>query len=147
MTVETAIRVRYAETDAMGVAYHAHFFAWFEVGRVEFMRSLGLRYRDLEQEGLYLPVVECSARFLAPAPYDALLGVRTSLLAGSRAKLTFGYQVVDQEKGAQVLALGKTVHAFATREGRPTRLAASHPLWAQLQRISQTKEAILLRSE
>ena len=63
MTLDVPIRVRYAETDAMGVAYHGHYFTWFEVARVELMRALGLRYRDLEAEGIYLPVVDCRARY------------------------------------------------------------------------------------
>ena len=73
------IRVRYAETDQMGIAYHGNYFAWFEVGRTDLLRGLGLTYRELEADGLRLPVIETRARFLRPALYDDMLDVRTRL--------------------------------------------------------------------
>lgn len=136
MTLDVPIRVRYAETDAMGVAYHGHYFTWFEVARVELMRALGLRYRDLEAEGIYLPVVDCHARFLAAARYDAALQVRTALMAASRAKIVFGYQVHEPEASRALLACGQTTHAFTTREGRATRLPNTHPLWQGMRRVA-----------
>lgn len=135
MTLDVPIRVRYAETDAMGAAYHGHYFTWFEVARVELMRALGLRYRDLEAEGIYLPVVDCRAQFLAAARYDAALQVRTALMAASRAKVVFGYQVRDPEASPALLARGQTVHAFTTRRGRATRLPQSHPLWQGMRQV------------
>lgn len=142
MTLDVPIRVRYAETDAMGVAYHGHYFTWFEVARVELMRTLGLRYRDLEAEGIYLPVVDCRARYLAAARYDAPLQVRTALMAASRARVVFGYEVREPEASPAVLALGQTTHAFTTRAGRATRLAESHPLWQGMRRVDVLAEFV-----
>jgi acyl-CoA thioester hydrolase len=129
MTLDVPIRVRYAEIDAMGVAYHGHYFTWFEVARVELMRTLGLRYRDLESEGIYLPVIDCRARYIAAARYDASLQVRTALMAASRAKVVFGYEVRDPDFSPTLLACGQTTHAFTTDKGKATRLPPAHPLW------------------
>ena len=136
MTLDVPIRVRYAETDAMGVAYHGHYFTWFEVARVELMRALGLRYRDLEAEGIYLPVVECRAQFLSAARYDASLQVRTALMAASRAKVVFGYEVRETEGASPLLARGQTIHAFTGRQGRATRLPQEHALWQGMRRVA-----------
>ncbi len=142
MTLDVPIRVRYAETDAMGVAYHGHYFTWFEVARVELMRALGLRYRDLEAEGIYLPVVACRARFLAAARYDASLRVRTALMAASRAKVVFGYRVREPEAASGLLACGQTTHAYATRQGTATRLPSAHPLWQGMKDVACQPEFV-----
>ena len=142
MTLDVPIRVRYAETDAMGVAYHGHYFTWFEVARVELMRALGLRYRDLEAAGIYLPVVDCRARYLAAARYDAPLQVRTAIMAATRAKIVFGYQVREPEASPALLACGQTTHAFTTREGRATRLPLTHPLWQGMRQVTYMPEFV-----
>jgi len=142
MTLDVPIRVRYAETDAMGVAYHGHYFTWFEVARVELMRALGLRYRDLEAEGIYLPVVECRAQFLSAARYDASLQVRTALMAASRAKIVFGYEVRETEGSPPLLARGQTTHAFTSRQGRATRLPQTHPLWQGMRQAAHLPEFV-----
>lgn len=136
MTLDVPIRVRYAETDAMGVAYHGHYFTWFEVARVELMRALGLRYRDLEAEGIFLPVVECRAQFLSAARYDASLHIRAALMAATRAKVVFGYEVWDSEAAAPLLARGRTTHAFTGRQGRATRLPNEHALWQGMRQVA-----------
>ncbi len=136
MTLDVPIRVRYAETDAMGVAYHGHYFTWFEVARVELMRALGLRYRDLETEGIFLPVVECRARFLAAARYDASLSVRAAVMAATRAKVVFGYRVREPGAAPSLLACGQTTHAFTTDQGNATRLPSAHPLWQGMKSVS-----------
>lgn len=142
MTLDVPIRVRYAETDAMGVAYHGHYFTWFEVARVELMRALGLRYRDLEAEGIYLPVVECRAQFLSAARYDASLQIRTALMAATRAKVVFGYLVREPDASTALLACGQTTHAFTTREGRATRLPHEHPLWKGMSQVAHLPEFV-----
>lgn len=142
MTLDVPIRVRYAETDAMGVAYHGHYFTWFEVARVELMRALGLRYRDLEAEGIYLPVIECRAQFLSAARYDASLQIRTALMAASRAKVVFGYQVREMEASPPLLARGQTTHAFTGRQGRATRLSPEHALWQGMRRVACKPEFV-----
>jgi acyl-CoA thioester hydrolase len=115
------VRVRYAETDQMGVAYHGGYFAWFEVGRTDLLRGRGLTYRELEQEGLRLPVIETHARFLRPAFYDDVLEIRTRLEAMGGARIAFGYEV-HREGTAGPLATASTSHAAVDLEGRPRRL-------------------------
>ncbi len=116
----TEIRVRYGETDRMGVVYHASYFAYFEVGRTEWLRARGIRYRDLEERGIALVVVEASARYHAPARYDDLLAVRTRLASLARATIEFSYEVA---RGGEVLVEGATRLACVdAASGRPRRL-------------------------
>jgi acyl-CoA thioester hydrolase len=123
MTAESRsrIRVRYAETDQMGVAYHGNYFAWFEVGRTDLLRDLGFTYKDLEADGLRLPVIEAQARFLRPARYDDVLDVHTRLASCRGATVTFDY-AVRREGHETPLATGSTSHAAVDAEGRPRRI-------------------------
>jgi acyl-CoA thioester hydrolase len=119
----STVRVRYAETDQMGVAWHGEYFAWFEVGRTDFLRDRGLTYKELEQQGLRLPVVEAQARYLKPARYDDVLEIRTRLAAVTGARVLFDYEVhLSGNDGP--LAVGHTVHAAVDQDGRPRRLPA-----------------------
>jgi len=115
--VETTVRVRYAETDAMGVVYHTNYLIWFEVGRGELMRQKGGDYTDFEAQGFYLPVSEVDARFIASARYGDLVTIRTWTEEMRSRSLTFAYEVVMQETG-QVLVTGHTRHICTDREGR-----------------------------
>jgi acyl-CoA thioester hydrolase len=122
LTASTStVRVRYAETDQMGVAWHGQYFAWFEVGRTDLLRNLGCTYRELEAEGLRLPVIEASARYLQPARYDDLLEIRTRLVTLGGARLVFDYEVHRDGTGSP-LATGSTAHAAVDPQGRPRRL-------------------------
>jgi acyl-CoA thioester hydrolase len=115
------VRVRYAETDQMGVAHHAEYFAWFEVGRTDLLRECGTTYRELEADGLRLPVIEATARYLKPALYDDVLEVRTEVTLVGRARVAFAYEVRrDGTEGP--LATGTTEHAALDASGRPCRL-------------------------
>jgi acyl-CoA thioester hydrolase len=117
----STIRVRYAETDQMGIAHHAEYFAWFEVGRTDLLRECGMSYRELEAGGLRLPVIEASARFLKPVLYDDVLEVRTELAALRGARVGFTYEV--RRGGTEgPLATGATEHAAVDAQGRPRRL-------------------------
>jgi acyl-CoA thioester hydrolase len=110
-TSETKVRVRYAETDQMNVVYHGNYAQYFEVGRVEAIRQLGLSYKDLEATGIIMPVIEWKARFLRPAHYDDLLTVRTALKewpTGSRIEF---HQEVYNEKG-KLLTTGNVILYF-----------------------------------
>ena len=108
--VETRVRVRYAETDQMGVVYHANYLIWFEVGRVEYIRQLGLDYKSMErEEGCGIAVVDVSVRYKAPARYDDELVVQTRLIAARGVLIRFGYRIVRAEDGV-VLCEGETVH-------------------------------------
>lgn len=120
---ETRVRVAYADTDQMGTAYHANALVWFERGRTEAMRELGLPYAVLEARGVLLPVVEAGARFVRPARYDDLLAVETIVGALGRARLRFRYRVRRaDDPGSPILIEGFTEHAFIGRDGRVVRV-------------------------
>jgi acyl-CoA thioester hydrolase len=107
---ETRLRVRYAETDQMAVVYHSNYIIWFEVGRVEMLRELGISYREMEEnEGIGLAVVEVRCRFKAPARYDDLILIRTRLANIRDSLLHFNYEILREEDGT-LLAEGETVH-------------------------------------
>jgi acyl-CoA thioester hydrolase len=107
---ETRVRVRYVETDQMGVVYHSNYLIWFEVGRVEFIRQLGLNYRRMEEEdGCGISVVDAHVRFRAPARYDDELVIETRLLAARGAVIKFGYSILRETDGV-LLCEGETVH-------------------------------------
>ena len=120
-TGRASLRVRYADTDAMGVAYHANYFVWFEVGRCELLRQRGWSYREMEEAGVQLPVIAANGEFVRPARYDDELEVRSTATLLSPVRIAFDYEVVRQADGA-VLARGRTVHAAVDRRGRPCRL-------------------------
>jgi acyl-CoA thioester hydrolase len=121
-TVEARVRVRYAETDQMGVVYHSHYLVWMEVGRVEYFRAAGMRYRDLEQqEGLLLMVAEANCRYLSGARYDEEVVIRTQLSEATPRMLRFEYELSAAEDGRR-LATGYTKHVFCNRERRPSKL-------------------------
>jgi len=121
---ETRIRVRYAETDQMGVVYYANFFIWFEIGRVELLRQLGFHYKQMEiDDDCHIPVVEANCRYKSPARYDDVLLLETSVLAIRRSVLKFGYRLLRPEnEGTTLLAEGETIHVTVDRSFRPVRL-------------------------
>jgi acyl-CoA thioester hydrolase len=115
------IRVRYAETDMMGVVYYANFFVWFEVGRADLLRASGWSYREMEAGGVGLPVIEAHCTYRRPARYDDDLEVRTRGALVSPVRVQFDYEVVRTGDGLS-LATGRTVHAALDGDGRPCRL-------------------------
>lgn len=120
-----SIRVRYAETDQMGVVYYANFFVWFEIGRVELMRSLGFDYREIEEQAAcFLPVVEANCRYKAPARYDDLLTLETRVLSQRTSMIRFGYRLLREAADASpvLLAEGETVHVVVDRAMQKTPL-------------------------
>lgn len=113
---ESRVRVRYAETDQMGVVYHANYLVWFEIGRVDFIRALGLDYRTMErEEGVGIAVVDVSARYKSPARYDDELVIETRLNAARGSVIKFGYKVLRISDGV-VLCEGETVHVVVDRQ-------------------------------
>ncbi len=113
---ETRLRVRYAETDQMGVVYHSNYIIWFEVGRVEMLRQLGFTYREMEkQDATHIAVVDVRCRFKAPALYDDSIVVRTCLLNVRDSMLHFGYEI-ERESDGTLLAEGETVHLVVDAE-------------------------------
>lgn len=119
---ETSVRVRYAETDQMGVVYYGNYFTWFEVGRVELCRQLGFEYKRMEAEDdSFIVVAEASCRYKRPARFDDLLTIRTRVIEAQRRTIRFGYEILNAESGG-VVATGETVHVICDRTGRPKSL-------------------------
>lgn len=107
------IRVRYADTDKMGIVYNGNYFTFFEVGRTELMRFHGLSYRDLEKEGFYLPLLESHAKYITPALYDDELDVEATLCFEKKATMKFDYNIY---RGDTIISKGYTVHSFMNQE-------------------------------
>ena len=120
-TTTSTVRVRYAETDKMGVVYYANYLVWFEVGRTDWLRETGWSYREMEVDGLALPVIEAHCEYRQSAKYDDEIDVRTRASKASAVRIQFDYEVVRRADGA-VMATGYTVHATIDRQGRPVRL-------------------------
>lgn len=119
---EVRFRVRYAETDQMGVVYHANYLVWMEMARTELCRVRGVRYRDIElEDGVLLAVVEVNCRYLAPARYDDEIVARARLAASNPRMITFGYEILHAETG-QTLSTGETKHMFLDKAGRRVRV-------------------------
>jgi acyl-CoA thioester hydrolase len=123
VTHSTELRVRYAETDRMGIVYYANYLVWCEVGRVEFMRALGGSYADLEAQGYGLAVAEATVRYLAPARFDDPVRVETTLVGVRSRAVIFEYVISNAESGTR-LATAHTALVSIDRTGRPTALPA-----------------------
>lgn len=119
----STIRVRYADTDQMGVAYYANYLVWFEVARTDWLRATGQTYRAMEAAGVSLPVIEAHCEYRKPARYDDDLTVRTRAALVSPVRVRFDYEVTSADGTA--LATGHTVHAGTDPTGRPCRLPAT----------------------
>jgi acyl-CoA thioester hydrolase len=122
---ETTLRVRYAETDQMAVVYHSNYLIWFEVGRVELMRQLGFTYREMEEDGIYLPVVEVKCRYKHPARYDEEVTIRTRVEQTRPSLLRFHYEAVRKSDG-RLLATGESIHVVVGRDLKRVHLTAKY---------------------
>ncbi len=120
-TTTSTVRVRYAETDKMGVVYYANYLVWFEVGRTDWLRETGVTYRSMEADGIQLPVIEAHCEYRQGARYDDDVDIRTTGRKLSPVRIQFDYDLVRRADGV-VLATGHTVHATIDRNGRPTRM-------------------------
>jgi acyl-CoA thioester hydrolase len=118
------LRVRYQETDQMGVVYHGNYLNWFEVGRTELLRQLGQDYRTAEEKGLMLPVMEVSIRYQKPAKYDDIVDIRTTITEYSGVKLTFSYQIYRNE---ELLVTGQSAHCWTDHALKPIGLKRKWP--------------------
>ena len=121
LTSTSIVRVRYAETDKMGVVYYANYFVWFEVARADLLRSLGWSYREMEHAGVSLPVIQAECQYHSGARYDDELDIKAAGRMLSAVRLEFTYEVV-RRADAVLTASGRTVHAAVTPNGRPCRL-------------------------
>jgi acyl-CoA thioester hydrolase len=124
-TAETRIRVRYAETDQMGVVYYANYLVWMEVARVELCKACGFNYRDMEQDGILLAVAEANCRYASPARFDDEVVIKSWIEQAGRRMATFRYEMCGGADGRKI-ATGFTRHIFLTRDFRPARLPAKY---------------------
>ena len=123
---QTRVRVRYAETDQMGVVYYANYLVWMEVARVEFCKALGFRYKDMEiDDGVLIAVVEAQCRYLCPARFDDEVIVETRIADANTRIVSFAYEMRLAE-GDRKLATGSTRHIFCNREMKPVRLPVKY---------------------
>ena len=118
-THKTELRVRYQETDNMGVVYYANYFIWFEVARTEYLRSFGLNYRELEDKGLFLMVVEATCRYKSPVKYDDIVMIETHIPEVKNSSLKFAHKLYV---GDRLIATGESVHVFTNKSARPMRI-------------------------
>ena len=119
---DATVRVRYAETDQMGVVYHSNYLIWFEIGRVELMRSLGFEYKKMEtDDDCYIVVAEASCRYLLPARYDELLRIRTRISQAGNRIVKYSYQLL-RDSDNHLLATGATTHVICGRDGKAKQL-------------------------
>lgn len=116
---QTQIRVRYQETDNMGVVYYANYFIWLEVARTEYLRSAGVSYRRLEDKGMYLMVAAASCQYKAPARYDDIVRIQTWIPKIKNSSLDFAHKLYIGDK---LIATGESVHVFTNKKGRPIRI-------------------------
>ena len=119
----TRVRVRYADTDQMGVVYYANYLVWFEVGRTEWLRESGWSYREMEQAGISLPVIEAHCEYRQPARYDDEIEIRTEARVLTPVRIRFDYEA-RRTADETLSATGHTVHAALGADGRPRRLPA-----------------------
>jgi acyl-CoA thioester hydrolase len=122
-TTRVEFRVRYAESDQMGVVYHAHYLVWCEVGRTDYIRQCGMPYAEMERQGVSLAVADASLRYHAPARYDDLVRVETTLAAVRSRAITFEYLITNAETGERLVS-ARTVLVSIDPQGRPVALPA-----------------------
>jgi acyl-CoA thioester hydrolase len=122
ISAEVGIRVRYQETDQMGVVYHGNYFTWFEAARIELLDQLGCPYRELEKSGYLLPVLHCEAKFKKPAHFDDRLTIKVLIQEPPTAKVKIDYQVFREDV---LLCTGNSTHAFIDKKGKLTRPPAA----------------------
>jgi acyl-CoA thioester hydrolase len=124
-------RVRYAETDAMGIVHHASYLVWMEMGRTEFMRHFGFTYRELEEMGVLLPVVELGVKYRGSARYDDEIRISTWVEEMTRVRLRLAYRI-ERTADAATLTEAFTVHTYMGRDGRLLRMSDHKDAWERL---------------
>lgn len=118
-TCKTEIKVRYQETDNMGVVYYANYLVWFEIARTEYLRAAGISYRELESKGVYLMVAEARCKYKSPARYDDLVTAKTWISQMKNSSLKFDYELFV---GDRLIASGDSVHVFTNKSHKPVRI-------------------------
>jgi len=139
------LKARYAETDQMGVVYHANYLTWFEIGRTEMIRELGLPYRKIEEQGLLLPVIDLGMQFLKPARYDDQIRVLTRIREYTNIRMTFEVRIEriedELQQEGELLITGHTKHVWLNRNWRPARIDREAPeLYELIKRACEQEE-------
>jgi acyl-CoA thioester hydrolase len=129
------LKVRYVETDQMGIVHHSNYYAWFEVGRTEYITEIGMTYKQMEEANIMLPVVESSCKYIEGAKYEDIIIIETIMNELNGAKVVFNYNVVRQNDG-KILAKGSTTHAFVNEKFRVVNLKkANAEMWSRFQKL------------
>lgn len=135
-SIDTCLKVRYAETDQMGVVYHANYLIWFEVGRAEYFKVKGCPYVDLEKQGIYFPVIEALCQYRVSARYGDEIIIKTDVEYVKPTRIKLVYTVI-RERDEKILAEGYTVHAFVSKKGKPLNIRKSHPeVWSKIRQVA-----------
>ncbi len=144
---ETSFRVRYQETDQMGMVYYANYLVWMEVGRNEYLRQLGMPYTNLEKNKIYLPAVKVYCQYKLPAFYDDLIKVSTGVVDLQDVKISFKHDIFRENENSpekpelELVALGETEYAFVGQDGKPLVLKKHNPFfWRRLQERVEGEE-------
>jgi len=137
---ETKIKVRYVETDQMGIVHHSNYYPWFEVGRTEFIKEIGMTYSQMEAENVMLPLVESSCKYIIGARYEDELTIQTWIEELTGAKVVFKYQVV-RDSDSKIIAKGSTIHAFVNKEFRVMNLKKKNSdMWEKLNALCNKEQ-------
>ena len=137
---ETTVRVRYAETDQMGIVYYGNYFTWFEVGRVELLRQMGVTYKEMEEaDDCHIVVIEAKCQYKRPAKYDDLVRIRTRVAETRTRTLRFAYEILNE--AGDTLATGETTHVICDAQGRPKTLPEKYRTYFPLTPASQAGNA------
>lgn len=132
---ETKIRVRYAETDKMGIVYHANYYIWFEVARTEFIRSIGMSYKVFEENGILIPLIECSCKYFEGATYDDEVIIQSYIEKLSSVRIVYNYNVIRASDN-KLLAKGSTIHAIVNSEFKIINLKKANPvIWDKIEKL------------
>lgn len=132
---ETKLKVRYVETDQMGIVHHSNYYAWFEVGRAEFIEESGISYREMEAQNVLIPLVESRCKYITGAKYEDIVIIKTWIEELNGAKVVFSYEVIREIDNAQI-AKGSTTHAFVNKEFKIINLKRKNPeIWSSIEKL------------
>lgn len=137
---ETKLKVRYVETDQMAIVHHSNYYAWFEVGRTEYITEIGMTYKQVEENNIMLPVVESSCRYIEGAKYEDIIIIQTFMKELNGAKVIFNYNVIRENDG-KILAKGSTTHAFVNEKFRVVNLKkVNMEMWSGFEKLFEKIE-------
>ena len=132
---KTSFKVRYVETDKMGIVHHSNYYPWFEIGRGEFIKETDISYKDMEEQGILMPLAESYCKYIVPAKYEDLVTIETWIETLSPVKVIFNYKVIREEDGV-ILAKGSTTHAFVNGDFKIINIKkTSNEIWSNISKL------------